>query len=298
MKGKRGMNSDHIRFGPAGNSDSFYQQGHKHTIDTPAWLRALGLDAFEYSFGHGVRMGAETALAIRAAAQAADVRLSVHLPYFINLAVEGAEKREKNLRYFLEGLRAAQAMGARRAVFHPGSGKGDRPAILARARAFLKEIMACLEAEGLLEGLTLCVETMGKINQLGSLEEVIALCGADARLWPAVDFGHLHCRGLGAIRGRADYAAILDALEQGLGMERARTMHIHFSRMEYTLGGEKMHHTLADTQYGPEFEPLARELAHRGYAPVVICESRGTQAEDAALLRAIYGAALGGPGQK
>ncbi len=147
--------------------------------------------------------------------------------------------------------------------------------------------------------MTLCAETMGKMNQLGSLEEVIALCGVDGRIWPAVDFGHLHCRGLGAIQSRRDYADILDALEAGVGMERARTMHIHFSRMEFTAGGEKMHHTLADTQYGPEFEPLAAELALRGYRPVVICESRGTQAEDAAALRALYEAVARAPeGQK
>lgn len=217
--------------------------------------------------------------------------MSVHLPYFVNLAAQGEEKRAANLRYFVEGLAAGRAMGASRAVFHPGSAKGDRAALLGRACAFLKEILAVLEGLGLLEGMTLCAETMGKVNQMGSLEEVIALCGVDGRVWPAVDFGHLHCRGLGAIQGRQDYIDILDSLERGVGKERAQTMHIHFSRMEFTAGGEKMHHTLAETQYGPDFEPLAAELALRAYAPVVICESRGTQAEDAASLRAIYEAA-------
>ena len=283
---------EHIRFGPAGNSDGFYAAGYKQTRQAPAWLRGLGLDAFEYSFGHGVRMGADTGAAIGAAFAAEDVALSVHLPYFINLAAEDSERRKKNLGYFTDGLRAAQSMGARRAVFHPGSGKGDRAAILERAKGFLREILAALEADGLLQGITLCPETMGKINQLGSLEEVIALCRVDERLWPAIDFGHLHCRGLGAIRSQGDYAAILDALENSLGRERARTLHIHFSRMEFTAGGEKMHHTLSDTQYGPEFQPLAEELARRGYQPVIICESRGTQAEDAVLLREMYERAL------
>ena len=283
--------NDHIRFGPSGNSDSFYSEGYKRTAEAPAWLRARGLDAFEYSFGHGVRMGAETAESIRLAALEAGVRMSIHLPYFVNLAAQGEEKRAANIAYFVEGLTAGRAMGATRAVFHPGSGKGERAVVLTRACEFLLDILAALDGQGLLEGMTLCAETMGKVNQLGSLEEVVALCGVDKRIWPAVDFGHLHCRGLGAIRGRQDYVDILDALEEGVGMERARTMHIHFSRMEFTAGGEKMHHTLADTQYGPEFEPLAEELALRGYAPVVICESRGTQAEDAASLRAIYDAA-------
>ncbi len=101
--------NDRIRFGPAGNSDSFYSEGHKRTFEAPAWLQARGLDAFEYSFGHGVRMGEETAAAIREAAQAADIRLSVHLPYFVNLAVQGEEKRLQNIAYFVEGLSAARA---------------------------------------------------------------------------------------------------------------------------------------------------------------------------------------------
>ncbi len=248
------MNPTSIRFGPAGNSDSFYAAGYKRTADAPAYLQAMGLDALEYSFGRGVRMGQETAQAIREAAQAAGIALSVHLPYFINLAVQEPEKQEKTYNIFGTGCwlpgpgRVAGGIPSRLRPGRPGRGLGA-------GLCFLARYLAALDQEGLLDTVTLCAETMGKINQLGSLEEVIALCRVDPRLWPAVDFGHLHCRGLGAIEGRADYAAILDALETRLGMERARTLHIHFSRMEYTAGGEKMHHTLADTQYGPEFPP-------------------------------------------
>ncbi|MDR0840307.1 MAG: TIM barrel protein [Christensenellaceae bacterium] len=281
-----------IRFGPAGNSDSFYAQGHTSTAEAPAWLHARGLDAFEYSFGHGVRLGEATAAAIRAQAEAQDVQLSVHMPYFINLAVQEDEKKAANIRYFVESLQAARQLGAKRAVFHPGSAaKGDRGEILRRACAFLREILAALDGMGL-NDTTLCAETMGKINQLGSLEEVIALCNVDARVWPALDFGHLHCRGLGAIQTKRDYADILDELERGVGLERARTLHVHFSRIEFTKGGEKMHHTFADVQYGPEFYPLGELLAERGYAPVLICESKGTMAEDAAAMRQMYEEAL------
>ena len=277
-----------ICFGPSGNSDSFYEQGHTATVEAPKWLRERGLNTFEYSFGRGLRLTAPRAAEIGSEAVTQGIRLSVHLPYFVNLAVTEEEKRIKNIDYFVDSLRIAQAMGAKRAVFHPGSASGsDRGEILNRALAFFKEILAILDEQGLSD-VTLCPETMGKMNQLGSLDEVIAFCRADERVWPAVDFGHLHCRGLGAIRGREDYAAILDRLESGVGKERTRTMHVHFSRIEFTLGGEKMHHTFADTQYGPEFLPLAELTAERGYEPVFICESRGTQAEDAQCMRKLY----------
>jgi len=280
------------KFGPAGNSDSFYQEGFSASVDMPKWLAARELDAFEYSFGRGIRLGTEGAKAIRAEAEKYGIQLSVHMPYFINLATEEDEKKIKNIGYFVDSLKVAEALGAKRAVFHPGSASGgDRGAILQRAKVFFKEIIATLDDMNLMN-VTLCAETMGKINQLGSLEEVIELCNVDERIWPTIDFGHLHCRGLGAINSKEDYAAILDKLENGIGIERTRTMHVHFSRIEYTKGGEKMHHTFADVQYGPEFMPLAELIAERGYEPVFICESKGTMAEDAKSMKDMYFSAI------
>ena len=280
------------KFGPAGNSDSFYQEGFSASVDMPKWLAARDLDAFEYSFGRGIRLGTEGAKAIRTEAEKYGIQLSVHMPYFINLATEEDEKKVKNIGYFVDSLKVAEALGAKRAVFHPGSASGgDRGAILQRAKVFFKEIIATLDDMNLMN-VTLCAETMGKINQLGSLEEVIELCNVDERIWPTIDFGHLHCRGLGAINSKEDYAAILDRLENGIGTERAKTMHVHFSRIEYTKGGEKMHHTFADVQYGPEFMPLAELIAERGYEPVFICESKGTMAEDAKSMKDMYFSAI------
>jgi len=281
------------KFGPAGNSDSFYQEGFSASVDMPKWLAARELDAFEYSFGRGIRLGTEGAKAIRAEAEKYGIQMSVHMPYFINLATEEDEKKVKNIGYFVDSLKVAEALGAKRAVFHPGSASGgDRGAILQRAKVFFKEIIATLDDMELMNNVTLCAETMGKINQLGSLEEVIELCNVDERVWPTIDFGHLHCRGLGAINSKEDYAAILDKLENGIGTERAKTMHVHFSRIEYTKGGEKMHHTFADVQYGPEFMPLAELIAERGYEPVFICESKGTMAEDAKSMKDMYFSAI------
>lgn len=280
------------KFGPAGNSDSFYREGFSASVDMPKWLAARELDAFEYSFGRGIRLGMEGAKAIRGEAEKYGIQLSVHMPYFINLATEEEEKKVKNIGYFVDSLKVAEALGAKRAVFHPGSASGgDRGAILQRAKVFFKEIIATLDDMNLMN-VTLCAETMGKINQLGSLDEVIELCNVDERIWPTIDFGHLHCRGLGAINTKQDYADILDRLENGIGVERTRTMHVHFSRIEYTKGGEKMHHTFADVQYGPEFMPLAELIAERGYEPVFICESKGTMAEDAKSMKDMYFSAI------
>jgi len=129
---------------------------------------------------------------------------------------------------------------------------------------------------------------MGKVNQLGTLEEVLELCGVDERFLPTVDFGHLYARTHGGITCREDYAKMLDLIADKLGTERLNSMHIHFSRIEFTAGGEKRHLTFEDTQFGPEYQPLMQEIKQRGMTPSIICESAGTQAEDAAEMKRYY----------
>ena len=85
-----------------------------------------------------------------------------------------------------------------------------------------------------------------------------------------------------------DFAAVLDAIESALGPERAHAMHIHFSTIEYTAAGEKRHRTFAEEAYGPRFQHLAPLLKERGYQPRVICECKGTMAEDAKAMMEMY----------
>ena len=93
------------KFGPAGNSESFAAAGFKKSEDAPAWLAQMGLTAFEYQCGRGVRCGEETALKIGAAAKQHGIQMSIHAPYFINLSSEESERMEKNVGYVLETAR-------------------------------------------------------------------------------------------------------------------------------------------------------------------------------------------------
>ena len=137
-------------------------------------------------------------------------------------------------------------------------------------------------------GCTVCLETMGKKSVLGSAEEVCELVAADDRLLPCIDFGHLNCRTNGGLSTREDVVRLFDLMENTIGVERTRIMHAHFSHIEYNDKGEVRHLTFADTVYGPEFLPVAQEAAARGYAPTFICESAGTQAEDAVTMMELY----------
>ena len=277
-----------IRFGPSGNSIAFYEDGHKHTYEAMAWISHMGLNAYEYSFGRGVRIGEQSAAKIKEEAEKYGIALSVHAPYYINLASDDAEKFEKNLAYFVESSRAAKWLGATRVVFHPGScAKIERGQALSFTRRNLTQILARMDDMGYGD-LVYCPETMGKHNQLGSLEEVVALCHVDARILPTIDFGHLHTRGLGALQTTEDFEAVLQALFSGIGAARTRKMHVHFSKIEFTKMGEKAHRTFDEEGFGPDFALLAPLLVKYDMQPTIICESNGTMAKDACAMKELY----------
>lgn len=278
-----------IYFGPAGNSLSFAAEGHKSVLEVPAWLDKRGLNAFEYQCGRGVNIGRDKAEQLGALAREHGIRLSIHAPYYISMSSVDEEKRLNSVNYILQSCEAAEGMGADRIIFHSGSaGKIERREAMGLALDTMRRILQAVDENGY-SGITLCPETMGKVNQLGSLEEVIELCSADERLIPCIDFGHLNARSGGGIKTSSDYKMIFDMLERGVGKERTRLFHGHFSKIEYSKGGEVRHLTFEDSVFGPDFNLCAEIIAERGYTPVLICESDGVQAEDAAEMMRIYG---------
>lgn len=173
-------------------------------------------------------------------------------------------------------------------VVHSGAAaKRPREEALVLASDLLKRALTEMDAAGL-SHIHLCPETMGKVNQLGTLDEVIALCRLDDRLLPTVDFGHLNARSRGGLTSRDAMAEVFEAVERGLGVDRMRRMHVHFSKIEYSEGGEKRHLTFADTLYGPEFEPVAELCYKKDCRAVFICESKGTMAEDALTMKRLF----------
>ena len=283
-----------IRFGPSGNSESFYNEGYKSSVDMPKWLNNMGLNAYEYQCNRGVRIGQELAEKIGGEASKYDIFLSIHAPYYINMASPDEEKRKKSRNYIIKTLTAAKWMGGKRVVAHIGSySKVDKKWALDTAKKELFHVIQEADALGL-GGITICPEILGKKNQLGSLEEILDLCSIDERLIPTVDFAHLHARGQGSLNSPADFERVLNIIKNSLGEERFKNLHCHFSRVEFTKGGEKKHWTMKDTNFGPEFLHLAEIILKNKMQPVIICESRGMMAEDALEMKNIYQNVKGG----
>ena len=270
-----------LRIGPSGNSKSFYDEGHEHTYEEAAWLAAKGLNAFEYSFGRGVSLSDKTAAKIKEEFGKYNIEISAHAPYYTNFANPLPEMIEKSVGYIRQSIEAVKRMGGNRVVFHPAScGKATRQEAVARTKDNIIKMMSELEGDFLL-----AAETMGKMAQIGTAEEIIDFCTVDERLIPCFDFGHINCYMLGGLKTKDDYKRIIDLTFERLGERKAKNIHIHFSKIQYGSSGEIRHLTFADDKFGPEYGPLAEIIDEYGMTPYIVCESDGTMAEDALFMK-------------
>ena len=282
---------DHPTFGPGGNSEAFYAAGKKATFQAPEWIKSIGLDAYEFEAGRGVNAGEDALRKIGEEAAKHGILMSLHAPYFISLSSVEEEKRTKSIDYISRSLAASRLLGADTIVIHTGSASA-----ITREEA-MRLAADTLERNLLVNGDTdirMGLETMGKVNQLGTLEEVITLCKISPKYHPVVDFGHLNARHIGGHFPDCDsYRRVFDDIACGLGDEYAYNLHCHFSKIEFTGKGEKKHLTFADTVYGPDFEPLAEAIIKEGVCPRIICESDGTMSDDALAMKQMWLAAGG-----
>lgn len=277
-----------IRFGPSGNSVRFYDEGYKSSVDAPEWLASQGLNAYEYSFGKGINIGDAKANEIGQKAKQFDVAISVHAPYYINFANPDDEMAAKSYNYVLNSCKKAREFYGNRIVFHASTvGRMTRGEAVELTKKRL-HILADMIVANKMDDCLFCPETMGRINQIGDTEEIVEFCKIAEFFVPTIDFGHLNARTYGSLKTIDDYDKIISHIINHLGWERVKKLHMHFSKIEYSKGGEVKHLTFEDKVYGPEFEPLASVIDKYGLEPIIICESNGTQTDDAIEMKRIY----------
>ncbi len=277
-----------IKFGPSGNSVAFSAAGYAKSEDSAVWVKNAGLNCFEYSFGRGVNMSDERAISIGEAFKNAGVEISVHAPYYINLANPEEENAEKSYAYIINSAKKLKLLGGKRVVFHPASqGKMKREAAVDLTEKRMLILRDRIYENGL-DDIMFCPETMGKLGQIGTIEEIVRFCKLDKIYIPAVDFGHINAREFGSLKTERDYLDRLNYMVDNLGYEKMKRFHIHFSKIEYSAKGEVRHLTFEDEHYGPEFAPLAKALKKLNLEPYIICESAGTQDIDAVKMQKEY----------
>ncbi|AEG17243.1 TIM barrel protein [Methanobacterium paludis] len=255
-----------VRFGPAGKPIDYKGK----TNDVCTYINAERLDAYEYQATYGVKISKQSAIELKKNSKDNDVLVSMHAPYYINLSSNKADVIERSVKRLVQAAKASEWMGAYRTVFHPGFYTTYTPEEAMKCcKKAITEIQDELEAQSVNE-YTFAPETTGKKSQLGNLDEIIEICGSFEHFAPTVDFAHVHARSGGSIKDKNAYNKIFQKLEDELGL---KSLHSHFTRIEYTDAGERKHHTLAEDSYGPPLEPLLEEIVDCGWDVTVICET-------------------------
>ena len=277
-----------IKFGPSGNGEQFYNLGLSGAKDSAKYVKDLGLNCFEYSFGRGITLSQKTAEETGNAFLSNGIELSIHAPYFINFATVEEDKEINSYNYVINTLKYAKIMGAKRIVFHPSTqGKLDRQSAVELTHKRLEKL-ADLIVENNLDDLIVCPETMGKSKQIGTVEEIANFCNIAPFFVPAIDFGHVNSRENGSLNTHQDFLNVLNVTKSIIGEEKLSKLHVHFSKIMYGDKGEIKHLTFDDQTYGPDFEPFAKALKILDLEPFIICESAGTQDIDAVKMKQIY----------
>jgi len=259
------MTSD-IRFGPAGRPIGYKGK----TTEVCDYIKKIGLDAFEYQATYGVRISKQSGLELKDNAEKNDILVSIHAPYYINLCSQKDDTIKKSIERLVQSAKAADWLNAYRIVFHMGFYTKYSPdEAMKKCKEAIAELLEKIESDGI-KNYTFAPETTGKKSQFGSLDEIIDICQTFDNFAPTVDFAHMHARSGGSIKTKDDYAKIFDRIEGELGI---KTLHSHFTKIEYNDAGERKHHVLADENFGPPLTPLLELVSENGFNVTFICET-------------------------
>ena len=233
---------------------------------TGSTSKKLGLNAQERQMTYGARMKEEDAKIFGELAKKFEIELSVDGPYYVVLTSEKTKVGENSIKELLKTSRLAELMDAKRVVFHPRFWK-DTSLIIKRLNIIEKDKP---------KNVSLCPETMGKLSQLGTVEDVIKIC-ENTECFPCIDFAHVYAKSLGKINSTQDYKKILEQIEKRLGKQILKNLHCHFYPVDFTQKGEKVHRVVTEKNVFPRFLDLAPLIKEFKMTPYLVSESKNTQ---------------------
>jgi deoxyribonuclease IV len=263
--------SGRLHFGPARVPD---QQAPERAVEL---LLAAGYSACEIDFERGFWMDYDFAAAFGELARRHDIALSVHAPLagFMGHAERG---RKLNMAVGMLDHSAgiARAAGAAPVVLHPGFLlERSREAALDAVVAQLAELRGRLEKKD--RAVPFGVEVMGRVRDLGSIDDVVEIARRLDWVRPVIDFAHMHATSDGAFTNVEPFVEALAKADAVI--EPGAPFHIHFSDIQFANRNETKH-----LPYGEgtlRAEPLRDALARFERPATVISESPTSESTDA-----------------
>ncbi|MCD6512208.1 MAG: TIM barrel protein [Thermoplasmata archaeon] len=220
-----------IRIGPAGIPLSCKERTN---VDGIIYTRCLGLSAMEIRFARGF-ISEEEAKEIRKVAKKSGIEIYVHAPYYINLA---GDKRntDMSMEKIKRSLELANTMKARVMTTHLGFyGSHSKRETMKRIVKNLRKIRDWAKKSGI--EVPIGIETMGKKEVFGSLDEIIEVCKRVRGVVPVLDIAHIHARCNGCLKSKEDFQRIFDSLRD-LNLSHYL---IHVTGVKYNQDGEIYH---------------------------------------------------------
>lgn len=256
--------SSRIRVGPARLPS---RESPEQALDV---LLERGYTACEVDFESGFWMDYPFAERLGELAREHDVALSVHAPLFGFMGHVEASGRKFNSAVGALDRSAgiAAASGAELVVFHPGFLlERDREQALAAVVDQLGTLRQRLEGKD--RAVPFGVEVMGRVRDLGSLDDVVEISRRTTWVRPVLDFAHLHATSDGAFLDKEPFARALAAADEVLPLDAP--FHIHFSDIAFANRNETKH--LAYGEGTLRADPLADALTAFERPATVISES-------------------------
>jgi deoxyribonuclease-4 len=264
-----------IRFGPARVPS---RESPEEAVEV---LVTRGYSACEIDSGGGFWMDYEFAARFGELCRGAGIVLSLHAPLagFMGHAERG-KKLNMAVGMLDHSAGIAKAAGAEPVVFHPGFLLGrTREEALDAVCEQLGELRERLEKKD--RAVPFGVEVMGRVTELGSLDDVVEISRRCGWVRPVIDFAHMHATSDGAFTSVEPFAEALAKADEVL--EPGAPFHIHFSDIQFANRNETKH-----LPYGEgtlRAEPLRDALARFERQATVISES--PDEESSQLIRSI-----------
>ncbi|MGZ8782099.1 MAG: TIM barrel protein [Gaiellaceae bacterium] len=216
-------------------------------------------------------------------ARDADVALSVHAPLFAFPGHPDEKKSKMALGALDRSAGIAAAAGAEVVVVHPGFWLGrDRGQTIDDVVAWLATLHERLEAKD--RAVAFGIEVMGRVSELGSIDDVLEVSARVDWVRPVIDFAHMHATSDGAFTEVEGFAAVLEGADAVL--DAGAPFHIHFSDIAYANRNETKH--LAYGEGTLRAEPL-REALDRFERPATVISESPDEASSQAIKRALEG---------